>query len=659
MFRYTSAVWIAFALLAVLPANAEPVERLPVEAFFGNQLMRGASISPNGRFVVAVASRFGHEIIMVTDLETGKWQPLLRFSESDPGFRIPKGFQLQTTLWANDERILFTAIFPAPQVFGYKAWIRQLYAVDRDGKNLTNLSEEGEFFYGFGLASRLHADPKHILIELGDTVHRVNVYNGRKKRVQRDIPKVSGWMADHAGKIRFGIGRRNLDLTYKARRTGKGSFETIAKRTVPDDPAFDVLGFGFDPDTLYVASNHESDHKALYEFDIVKKEFSRKLYEHPGLDVEGPLFFSRKRKKLLGIGYLDETAMIHFLDDSFESEMAQIDSALPGRVNRVSSLSNEEDRALVVSRSDTDAPTTYVYLVESKQLIKLFDGYPALEATTLAAMQPIRFTARDGLEIGGYLTTPVGVPAENLPLVVHPHGGPSSRDVRGFDPAVQFLANRGFAVLQVNFRGSSGFGSNFEKKSRMRWGFEMQDDLTDGVRWLIERGTVDPDRVAIYGGSYGGYAALMALVKEPELFRCGISLNGVTDLMEHVRGEVHLGFEDFAETVELGGTATHAKRLVETSPARNADRIAAPVLIGQGKRDWRVHPDQAQIMSDALRKAGKPHKLLWLESESHGLQLEHTRLEFYSALGTFLDANMKVLAGETAAGSGAAEPAGS
>jgi dipeptidyl aminopeptidase/acylaminoacyl peptidase len=413
-----------------------------------------------------------------------------------------------------------------------------------------------------------------------------------------------------------------------------------------DDPVFRFVGFHPEkPNIIYVASNHESDRTAVYEFDLGSKSFGKKLFEHPAVDVgtwlcrdREPLYFSRARRKLLSIGYVVDRRQLHFLDDDFQQHMQAIDRALPGRVNRVTSRNKPEDRWIIESGSDAHAPATYLYSTGTRKLRKLFDSYPDLEPGILAPMKPISFEARDGWTIRGYLTVPNGVPSENLPVVLLVHGGPACRDIQAFDREVQFLANRGYAVLQINFRGSIGFGSRFWTAGWGRWGLEMQDDLTDGVRWLVEQGIADPDRIAIYGGSYGGYASLMAVVKEPTLFRCAAALAGVFDLREQLGDEAWRGWDH--SMARIIGDPSKRNQLIATSPALHAEKIQVPVLVAHGERDWRVNPEQSEQMAEALRRAGKPHELLLMEDEPHGLQIEETRLEFYQALEAFLEKNL-------------------
>jgi dipeptidyl aminopeptidase/acylaminoacyl peptidase len=284
-------------------------------------------------------------------------------------------------------------------------------------------------------------------------------------------------------------------------------------------------------------------------------------------------------------------------------------------------------------------PATYLFYREQRRLHFLFDAYPQIEPRALSPMQSVSFKARDGLDIHGYLTLPSGGPQRNLPAIVYPHGGPSARDVWGYDPTVQFLASRGFAVFQPNFRGSAGYGAKHREAGHRQWGLSMQDDLTDAARWLIEQGIADPQRVGIYGGSYGGYAARMGLVKAPELFRAGATFAGVTDLPMLVDDDSGYDLEEVNKPI-LGGGWGDRGRLARLSLTRNVEHIRAPWLIAHGTEDWRVHVRQAEALADALRDAGKPVELYLYDREVHGFIDERNQIDFHEKLSAFFERHL-------------------
>ena len=293
----------------------------------------------------------------------------------------------------------------------------------------------------------------------------------------------------------------------------------------------------------------------------------------------------------------------HFLDEERRARQEHLDAELPGRLNRIVSHSRDETRWVVDAGGDRTEGSYHLLTWEDRgarrTLTPLFDASPWLREHELAPMQPISYTSRDGLTIHGYLSVPEGIEPRNLPLVLNPHGGPWYRDSWGFNPEVQFLANRGAAVLQVNYRGSTGYGKAFWEASFGQWGLAMQDDLTDAVRWAVAQGIADPGRVAIYGGSYGGYATLAGITKEPALFACAVAYCGVSNIFTWLEA-----FPPYWEPLRamvhemVGDPVRDAERLTTTSPVFHVDRIRCPLLVAQGANDPRVRKGESdQIWS--------------------------------------------------------------
>jgi dipeptidyl aminopeptidase/acylaminoacyl peptidase len=378
------------------------------------------------------------------------------------------------------------------------------------------------------------------------------------------------------------------------------------------------------------------------------------IFAHPNVDVD-QLVFDETRRKLVAVTYIEDEPKRHFLDADAEREQAAIDHALPDAYNEVVSQNTEQTRAIVEISDDTHPPRYYAFIrdAQPKRLFFLLALYPDLRPEDLAPMRAVAYPARDGLMIPAYLTIPRGLEPKRLPVIVCPHGGPGERNYRRFDPEMQFLANRGFAVFQMNFRGSSGYGDQFRERGYRQWGLAMQDDVTDGVKWLIAQGIADPDRIGVYGSSYGGYAALMALVKTPELFRAGASYAGVSSLPTLLSDDQWYMLED-VDKRQIGGGWSDRQRLKDTSPVYNAARIRAPVLLAHGEDDERVHVKHSRMMAKALRSAGKEVEYLEFPHEHHGFLLEENRLRFYDRLGAFFEKHLAVQTPSNASGT---EPA--
>lgn len=326
-----------------------------------------------------------------------------------------------------------------------------------------------------------------------------------------------------------------------------------------------------------------------------------------------------------------------FFDEATRSIYADMESKLPGYELSLVSHDKAEQKFVVAAWNDRTRGSRYFYDAKSKALAKLGEISPWLSESEMAETKPVEYVSRDGLTIHGYVTIPKGSSAKGLPLVVNPHGGPWHRDSWGFDPETQFLASRGYAVLQMNFRGSTGYGRKFWEASFKQWGKAMQDDITDGLRDLIAKGIADPKRVAIYGGSYGGYATLSGLAFTPELYACGVDYVGVSNLFTFMK-TIPPYWKPYLDQIHemVGHPEKDKELLASASPALHADKIRAPLLVAQGAKDPRVNIDESNQMVDALKKRGVGVEYLVKENEGHGFRNEENRFEFYEAMEKFL-----------------------
>ena len=334
---------------------------------------------------------------------------------------------------------------------------------------------------------------------------------------------------------------------------------------------------------------------------------------------------------------------MEFLDEITRQRYERLQSEL-GEEKEIVLIDNnkDEDVFLVRTYSDKSLGAHYIFDTKKDEIKKLSDVSPWLDENEMAEMKPIQYTTRDGMTIHGYLTLPKDVPAENLPVVVNPHGGPWARDTWGFNPEVQFLANRGFAVLQVNFRGSTGFGKEFWQSSFKQWGLKMQDDITDGVLWLIDEGIADHKRIGIYGGSYGGYATLAGLTFTPDLYAAGVDYVGVSNLFTFLE-TIPPYWEPMKEMLYemVGNPKSDSIQFVATSPVFHADKIIAPLFIAQGKNDPRVKISESDQMVEAMRKRGIEVEYMVKDNEGHGFSNEENKFDFYEALEKFLKRHLK------------------
>ena len=405
--------------------------------------------------------------------------------------------------WINDNRIAYV------QDKGGDENIH-IYAVDIDGKNNIDLTPFENI--QARITDDLEDDPNFMLVALNKRnpqihdVYRLNVNNGDMDMIAENPGNISGWGTDHDGKLRIATTSDGVNTSLLYRENEDDDFKSILTTNFKESVS--PLFFTFDNKELYVSSNRGRDKSAIFKFDLETAKEGELIFEHDEVDVYG-LMSSKKRKVITGVSYTTDKRQIHFFDKWRENLQSTLESQLKGVEVAISGLSKDETKAIVVTYSDRSRGTYYYYDIENDNLTKLADLSPWLNEDDMAFMKPIKYKSRDGLTIPGYLTLPLDYKkGEKLPVVINPHGGPWARDNWGFNPEIQFLANRGYAVLQMNFRGSVGYGREFWEISFKQWGKTMQDDITDGVNWLIEEGIADPDRIAIYGASYGGYATL-------------------------------------------------------------------------------------------------------------------------------------------------------
>jgi dipeptidyl aminopeptidase/acylaminoacyl peptidase len=391
-----------------------------------------------------------------------------------------------------------------------------------------------------------------------------------------------------------------------------------------------------------VSSDVDRDTAALYRYDTTKRALGELIAAHPRVDLTRGLVYDREKHRLVGLFYDAERPGYAWFDDQWASIARGVDAALPDHMNM---LSRGGDRVLVYSYSDTDPGTYYLLDLAARKLEPVVSVRSGISPASMPHREPFRYSARDGLSIPAYLTVPRGKEAKNLPLVVDVHGGPW---VRGnewqWDPEAAYLASLGYAVLQPEFRGSTGWGRKAFEASWKQWGRAMQDDLNDGVDDLVKRGVVDPSRVCIMGASYGGYAVMEALARDPDRWKCGVNWVGVTD----IRYMFDVTWSDtwdsdwmkFSAKEMIGDPDKDAALLKAVSPLENASRIKAPVLMAYGGLDRRVPAIHGERMRDALTSHGVPVEWVLYGDEGHGFMVEATRYDFYTRVAKFLDAQI-------------------
>lgn len=491
-----------------------------------------------------------------------------------------------------------------------------------------------------GIQDDLEDDPNHLLIahnarnpEAFD-VYRVNIHTGEHDQVAENPGNIIGWQTDHEGKVRLAIASDGLHTAVLYRDNEDSEFNVI----IQTDFRTDVSPQFFDKENqrFYALSNRGRDTAALVLIDPTQPDEEQLIFENAKYDLLGA-GYSKLRHVLTAAFFESDKLHFHFFDEISAIRHQRLKDLLPGFETSLQSATRDEKTFIVAAYSDRTQGHRFIYHDETQQLHHLGEINPTLNPAHMASMKAIRFTARDGLEIQGYLTLPVGVEARDLPVVVNPHGGPWARDSWGFNPEVQFLANRGYAVLQVNFRGSTGYGRKFWEASFGQWGLAMQDDISDGVAWLLKKGIADPNKLAIYGGSYGGYATLMALCKTPDVYAAGIDYVGVSNLLTFMN-TIPPYWRPLLEKMYamVGHPEKDAERLEATSPALNAQHIKTPLFIAQGAQDPRVNKAESDQMVTALKARNVEVEYMVKENEGHGFHNEENKFEFYERMEQFL-----------------------
>jgi len=598
-----------------------------VEDFFRNPDRTGYQISPDGEYISYLGPYKRRLNIFVQKI--GETEAVRITNETDRD--IPGYF------WANPQRIIFIKDTGGDENF-------RLYAVDKDGKKPKDLTPFEKV--RIQLIDDLEDNDDELIIGMNKNrpelfePYRINIHTGEYHQLAKNdnpMEPVAEWMTDHEGKLRAAvriIGGVNHQILY--RPTEEEGFKEVITTDFRETLA--PLFFDFDNGSeVYATSNLKRDKNAIVKFDMkTGEEIGEPIFSHPEVDVSS-LLYSRKRKVITGVAFTTWKRQMVFFDDERRQIQEHLEKALPGYEVVVTGSDKAEKKFLVRTFSDRSLGAYHIYDSETDQLEKITEVSPWIKEDDMAPMKPISYTSRDGLTIHGYLTVPGNGQEADLPVVVNPHGGPWARDSWGYNPEVQLLASRGFAVLQINFRGSTGYGRDFWEKSFKEWGGDMQNDISDGVRWLTDQGIADPSRIAIYGGSYGGYATLAGITFTPTLYTCAIDYVGVSNLFTFME-TIPPYWKPYLKMLYrmVGHPEKDKELLTARSPVFHIDRIKTPLFVAQGANDPRVNIDESDQIVRSLRERGIEVPYMVKYNEGHGFANEENRFEFYKAMTGFL-----------------------
>ncbi|MBK6730510.1 MAG: S9 family peptidase [Bacteroidetes bacterium] len=593
---------------------------IPLRDFFRNPDKTGFKISKDGTHISWLASVNNRLNIHIQNRETEEIKCITNQTERDIMFYF----------WLNNSKLAFLQDTGGDEN-------EHLYITDLISGESTDVTPFENV--KTSIVDELIDEPEFVLIQMNKRnpvffdVYKLNALTGELKLVEENPGNITQWITDHTGAVRMAMTTDGVNTSLLYRKNGSATFENILTTNFKEGimPVF----FDFDNKQVYALSNLNRDKMAVVLFDPETAKETEVLFEHDAVDISG-IYYSRKRKVITYAKFTTWKTELHFFDDFtkqvYENIRAQInyDAEI-----YITARNKAEDIFIIRTLSDKSLGNYYIYDVATEKLTHLANVSPWLDPNQLQSMQAIEYISRDGLKIHGYLTLPADTKLP-VPVIVNPHGGPWARDEWHFQPDVQFLANRGFAVLQMNFRGSTGYGRAFLESSFKQWGKKMQDDITDGVHWLIEKGIADKNRIGIYGGSYGGYATLAGLAFTPDLYACGVDYVGVSNLFTFMK-TIPPYWEPYLEMMYemVGNPETDKTQFENTSPVFHADKIKVPLFIAQGAKDPRVVQAESDQMVEAMRNNGVEVKYMVKENEGHGFANEENRFEFYEAMEQF------------------------
>lgn len=621
------------ALLAALSFQSASAEPPPIKDFARLPAIRNVAISPDGQRLLYLGSVGDHQVLVTLPAAANEAPKVVTSSDPDE-------FDISWCGWANNDRIL-CGISATTRDRSVLYGISRLVAINADGTNqkmLIQNSAMGGSQFQDQVLDWTPAEPETVLIELDPErtgypeVYRLNVNTGRTAIRSRSQFPIRNYATDGAGNIRFGYGfaSNSAVMQYFARLDNERKWLPLLKvKAFENTDALIPIAVIPGSNRAFATGSYEG-RDALWEMDLADQVEPKLVFSHPLVDAAAPIL--TPDRKLVGIFYETDRPFVYYTDEDTRQLVSMINRALPNTFNHITDYSEDRKLYIISAASDVEARTYYLFRTDGNKMQRIGSAYPALDPKTLGRMRSISYKARDGVEIPGYLTVPVGVRAEQLPLIVMPHGGPIARDSWEFDFLRAFLVSRGYGVLQMNFRGSAGYGEAWYGAAHQDWGGVTYADITDGTKWAIQQGIADPKRVCVVGWSFGGYAALLSATRDSALYRCSASIAGVSDLNGLLREARYFSNRAFVEE-QLGSVKD---KLREDSPVRHAEKITIPMFLIHGDRDIQVDVDHTRRMVSALKSADKPHQAIYLKNATHQLNRESDRVTLLTELEKFL-----------------------
>lgn len=642
MFRILTLA-IIFVFISVSSANAATTAK-----DFGTlPQIYDAALSPNGKEIAVLANNNGQYIIRVLELS--------KPSRTSRLIALGAKIKPKYLKWVNNKRLILS-FWQSEEKNHVPVKMGYLYSLNTKSMEGRILVEPPKFDAAAGWSRNsfrqfnnivvdwLEDDPDYILMAYGDNnnempdIHRVNVETGRGARIKRGFRGVQTWHTDLTGEPRIGQGRDGNDGSWVLRIRDADTDKWRFSDEYPGLPAdVDIHGFTSNPNHLIISAYQGRDTIGLYIYDLKQKNITDELYHNNSYDASG-VILSADGSEVIGASYVSETREIEMLGE-YDTALSRMRDLFVGYDIKFVDRSKDGEKILFKASSATN-PGSLLMVEKGGSPVSLGKLRPQVSPKDLGVVNGIEYTARDGQKIPSFLTLPPAITdaaqLQNLPFIVLPHGGPYARTSKRFDYFAQFFASLGYAVLQMNFRGSAGYGKTFEETGRQNW-VVMQEDVEDGTRWLIEQGLADPKRICIVGWSYGGYAALMGAAKNPDLYSCAVSVAGLTDINDFIQDKKQYRFGKFTAENFIGSGFENKDDVKANSPVKLADQIEVPLLLVHGKHDEVVHFGQFSRMKSALKKA--PAKVTYMDfSEGdHYLSFQKDRQDFLVGLEKFLE----------------------
>jgi dipeptidyl aminopeptidase/acylaminoacyl peptidase len=658
--------WMGLSAAALVLCAGAALANPPVEAFGKLPDMESPQIAPDGKHFSVIQSYNGRRAVVIYTVNATP--------DQKPVVIAPADWTIGGARWLKSDR-LAVFIKVARKIDDdthlVHTWYRAVSIDFNGGKDFMLLSDLPDINVNIDatyIVDRDVDDPNDIfmsLMEYADLrspseeatdsktgradrslyrpeLFRVDAHTGKHTRVLAGTYDTHEWYMDGHGHLLARLDQTQAPLRERVLASDGGGWRQVAEYDASGDRGAGVVGVSEDGAALVRGVRDDKGMGVLVRLDL-KTGTDTDLFSNPKYDADDPIL-DPLTDRVIGAAYTDDRLEIRYFDPKMEALQKGLETAFPDVSVRTLSWNTAKDE-LFVAIDSPKHPVEYYFLDRTTHAAtKIGSAYPDLQDSDLGEMKPYPYKARDGLDIPAYLTLPPGKTAKGLPVVVMPHGGPDSRDSIGFDWMAQFFANRGYAVLQPNFRGSSGYGKAFTDAGLHQWGLKMQDDLTDGVKKLVADGIADPKRVCIVGGSYGGYAALAGAALTPDVYACAVSFAGVSDLPKMLKEErTRYGKDSQAASFwisRIGSSFEDTDQLVATSPARQAVRIKCPVLLLHGEGDTTVPIEQSEFMADAMKSAGKQVEFIRFPGEDHYLNLADTRIRFLKETAAFLEKNI-------------------